>query len=159
MNKFESALTAHMTGNPVLKVFERMKLIALLLVANVIWAILVTKFLGFLWPEVFGKESGAMNWVYQFFFTPAPPYRWQFFMSVIAAPLWEELAFRVAPYKIAKNLGAQYFVPVMILSTILFGWGHGAGTISLLFQGFGGLFLTYAYVKTGYSYWSSVTLH
>jgi membrane protease YdiL (CAAX protease family) len=86
-----------------------------------------------------------------------------FFFSVIFAPLWEELAFRHAPYLIAKKLNESLKVnftwPIMILSSVIFGWGHGLGPISLLIQGVAGLALSYAYLKNNYSYWSSVIVH
>ncbi len=103
------------------------------------------------------------------------------FFGIIMAPLWEELAFRVAPYKVAKwfeslmwkvdlllykEKAKQYgtatftlMLQVMIMAIIMFGWGHGNGTVSLLIQGVGGLLLSIVYIKNNYSYWSSVALH
>lgn len=158
MNKFEAVVTNHLLEDPAKTLQDRIKLVCMLFVANIAWALLMDKFLGYLWPEMFA-HYGSFFQSYQFFASPTPPFRYEFFMACIAAPLWEELAFRVAPYKIAQRFGKEYLIPVVILSTMLFGWGHGAGTISLMFQGFGGLFLTYAYIKSGYSYWSSVALH
>lgn len=83
-----------------------------------------------------------------------------FFFSCIWAPLWEEAAFRVAPIAIAKHFNRNaLMIPVVILSSVLFGWGHGMGPISLLIQGVMGLVFATVYIKNGYSYWSSVTLH
>jgi hypothetical protein len=90
-----------------------------------------------------------------------------FFLAVICAPLWEEAAFRYAPYKIAQafgkhvnpELGRALLIPIMIIATALFGWGHGYGIYSLLVQGVGGFIISCVYIKNGYSYWSSVALH
>ena len=81
------------------------------------------------------------------------------FYACIMAPLWEELAFRVIPISIAKKFGEQFIIPVVLLSTLLFGWGHGNGTNSLLIQGVGGLILSIVYIKTNYNYWCAVALH
>ena len=106
------------------------------------------------------------------------------FFTVLMAPLWEELAFRYVPYRIAqwfellmrkidyllldKKLLSKHLpvtanfalmIPIMVCATLIFGWGHGNGTISLLIQGVGGLLLSIVYIKNNYSYWSSVTLH
>lgn len=94
----------------------------------------------------------------QFGYTP-PSKLYLFIFSIIVAPLWEELAFRVAPFKIAKIFGDAALLPVLILSTCLFGWGHGYGPVSLLNQGTTGLIFAMVYLKNGYSYWSSVSLH
>ncbi|HEY0751364.1 MAG TPA: CPBP family intramembrane glutamic endopeptidase [Chitinophagaceae bacterium] len=82
-----------------------------------------------------------------------------FFFGVITAPLWEELAFRVIPIGIAKRFGEQYIMPVILLSSIIFGWGHGSGPISLMIQGVGGFILSLVYIKTNYNYWCVVALH
>lgn len=86
-----------------------------------------------------------------------------FFFTVILAPLWEELAWRHAPILIArqfkKHLNLDVLWPIVIISSIHFGWGHGHGPISLLMQGVGGFALSYVYIKNGYSYWSSVAAH
>lgn len=86
-----------------------------------------------------------------------------FFFSCILAPLWEELAFRHAPIQIAKGLykalDVDFTIPIVIISSAIFGWGHGHGPISILMQGVGGLVLSFVYIKNGYSYWSSVIVH
>lgn len=79
--------------------------------------------------------------------------------TCILAPLWEELAFRWFPIKVARLLGKDYIIPVMVLSTIIFGWGHGRGIYSLLFQGVVGMIFCITYIKNNYSYWSAVALH
>jgi len=85
-----------------------------------------------------------------------------FFFSCIFAPLWEELAFRHAPLLIAKRFskpGRDVTWPIIIISSVIFGWGHGSGPISLLIQGVGGLLFSWVYLKNNYSYWSSTFLH
>lgn len=86
-----------------------------------------------------------------------------FFFSCIVAPLWEELAFRHAPLQIAKKMGKahkkNYIMPVVIISSALFGWGHGEGAMSILNQGVMGAVLCYVYLKNGYSFWSSTAVH
>lgn len=82
-----------------------------------------------------------------------------FFYACIMAPLWEELAFRVIPISIARKFGEQFIIPVVLLSSLIFGWGHGNGPNSLLIQGIGGLLLSAVYIKTGYNYWCSVAMH
>jgi hypothetical protein len=139
---------------------------------NVIWIIFIVAVL-----------SAVMPWMKPLGFAmpkrmPTPNY---IFFTIIMAPLWEELAFRVAPYKIArwfeslmskvdqilyKERAVKYgtakftlMLQVILMAIIIFGWGHGNGTISLLVQGMGGLFLSIVYIKNNYSYWSSVALH
>jgi hypothetical protein len=90
-------------------------------------------------------------------FPPGIPYI--FFWGVIAAPLWEEAAYRYFPMKVVQKFGMELLMPVMILSSIIFGWGHGLGFISILIQGVCGFIMNCVYVKNGMSYWSSVSLH
>lgn len=82
-----------------------------------------------------------------------------FVFACILAPLWEEAAFRYAPITIAKKFGKDYLLPVIVISSIIFGWLHGHGVYSLIFQGVMGLVLSWVYIKNNYSYWSSVALH
>lgn len=81
------------------------------------------------------------------------------FFACFLAPLWEELAFRYVPITFAKSLGKDFILPAIVLSSIVFGWGHGAGIISLLIQGMMGFVLSLLYIKNNYSYWSSVIVH
>ena len=82
-----------------------------------------------------------------------------FFFLCIIAPLWEELAFRYVPITIASIFNKELVLPVIILSSIIFGWGHGNGTMSLLYQGVMGGVFSYVYVKNGYHYLSAVAIH
>ena len=84
---------------------------------------------------------------------------WEFLMSCIFAPLFEEMLFRVVPITIAKNLGRHYIFPVILGSSILFGYAHGINSISLMFQGVGGFILSILYIKNGFCYFSVVLLH
>lgn len=79
--------------------------------------------------------------------------------ACVLTPLWEELAFRWFPLKIARLLGKDYIIPIMVVSTLIFGWGHGRGIYSLLFQGVVGMIICITYVKNNYSYWSVVAMH
>lgn len=87
------------------------------------------------------------------------PEYWAFFFGCVFAPLWEELAFRVIPIQIARGFGDKFLIPVIFLSSLIFGWGHGNGPVSLLIQGVGGLILACTYVKTKYNYWVVVAMH
>lgn len=80
-----------------------------------------------------------------------------FFLGCFFAPLWEELAFRYFPIRFAKNLGPGMLTPMIILSSIVFGICH-QGVISILFQGVGGLIISWVYLKNG-SYWWAVFSH
>lgn len=109
---------------------------------NMIWLFIIVTFLQYI------NTEGYQNWK-----IPA------FFYACIMAPLWEELAFRVIPISIARKFGDQFIIPVILLSSLLFGWGHGNGTNSLLIQGVGGLILSAVYIKTNYNYWCVVVMH
>lgn len=81
------------------------------------------------------------------------------FFACIVAPLWEEATYRVAPIMIARTLSQQIVFPVVIISSALFGFGHGHGVHSLLFQGMMGFVFCVIYIKNNYCYLSAVTLH
>jgi len=81
------------------------------------------------------------------------------FRCCVFAPLWEELAFRHAPILIAKEFGIRRFLlPVLIISSILFGYLHG-GPENVLIQGIYGFIFACVYVKNDFSYRSSVIIH
>jgi membrane protease YdiL (CAAX protease family) len=80
-----------------------------------------------------------------------------FFFSVILAPLWEELAFRVLPLHFTRN-NPKLLVPLVLLSSLIFGILHG-GPLSILIQGVSGFIMACVYIKNGYSYISSVIYH
>lgn len=87
----------------------------------------------------------------------------RFFFVCILAPLWEEAAFRHAPLQMAKELkiklNIDVIIPFAIISSCIFGWGHGSSPTGIMIQGVAGLILSYVYVKSGYKYWSTVVLH
>lgn len=92
------------------------------------------------------------------FYTP-PSEQFVFFTTVILAPFWEEAVFRYFPITLARKLGVDNFlIPFMVLSSIIFGLGHGS-PINILIQGAMGFVMACIYVKNGFSYWSTVTLH
>jgi hypothetical protein len=129
---------------PSTKIEDKVKNVAAGFLIHLVWVfIIITPFFGWLFS------------VGQF----ETPLKAIFFFSCILAPLWEELAFRVIPITIAKEYGKQYILPVVILSSLIFGWGHGMGPISLLIQGVMGFVMAIVYIKNNYSYWSSVALH
>lgn len=81
------------------------------------------------------------------------------FMLCIWAPLWEEALYRYGPITIAKSIGNQYVMPVVIMSSCIFGWGHGESHDGVLIQGVLGFIFSIVYIKNNYSYLSSVFLH
>lgn len=85
------------------------------------------------------------------------------FFTLVAPPLWEELAWRWFPITLAlqlkKHLSLDLLVPICVLASISFGLVHGMGAVSIFGQGIGGLALCYLYIKNGYSYWSTVCAH
>lgn len=120
-----------------------------------VWIFLINKLINFLDPPPampdFGiSDDSAPSTIFLLF---------SFFFAVIWAPLWEELVFRRAPALLAKALGENFLLPITIISSAVFGWGHGNGPESLLIQGVMGFVFFYVYIKNGYSYWSSVSLH
>jgi membrane protease YdiL (CAAX protease family) len=97
--------------------------------------------------------------IFKYLYSLPTPAALNVFMACIVAPLWEELVFRVAPLQIAKGFGEKYLIPVIIISSAIFGWGHGEGTYSILIQGVLGAVLSWVYIKNNYSYWSVVAVH
>ncbi len=95
------------------------------------------------------------------------------FFACILAPIWEEFVFRAHffweklrdrdeqeefnPERV-KKIGKKPIWKFAVFSSIIFGIVHG-GPINILIQGVGGLFLSYAFLKNGRSYWSAVALH
>jgi len=138
---------------PSTTISSKIRNILLAYLAIFTYIFLISKFLDFLEPpeQLLSSSSDSI-----------PPFIYllnKFFFGVIWAPLWEELSFRHAPALIAKGLGEKFLIPIMIISSVLFGWGHGNGSESLLLQGVMGFVFFIVYVKNNYSYWSSVTLH
>lgn len=93
------------------------------------------------------------NWDTQLY-DPTGPFA--LFSSLVQAPLIEELIFRYAPLQFVK--GTPHVLPMMIISSAIFGWLHG-GFINVMMQGVTGFCFAVVYVKNGYHYWSAVLLH
>lgn len=130
-------------GEPSVKFFDKLKNVVFSFLIFSVWIYGITSFLSFLVEGQFGP----------------PPMKYQFFFSAIWAAVWEEAVFRVAPITIAKRVNPELILPVVIISSALFGWGHGSGPVSLLIQGVMGFVLSCLYIKNNYSYWSVVLLH
>jgi membrane protease YdiL (CAAX protease family) len=81
-----------------------------------------------------------------------------FIMACIVAPLWEEFVFRVGIVSITKYLPSVFLIPIIIMSSALFGWLHGS-PMNVLFQGVIGRVIAGVYVKNGYCWKSAVALH
>lgn len=95
---------------------------------------------------------------------PQPSKLYQFVDMCVIPPLWEELCWRFVPISIGLYLAKKFndyniLIPIIIGSSINFGWGHGNGEISVLLQGVMGFVFACVYIKNGFSYWSSVTVH
>ncbi len=126
--------------------------IALAYFIMVIWTILVLKLYQWLFAVESWNPFGQFG-IYKH------PFFIQFFLSCIMAPLWEEIIFRKLPIDLAKSTGKkEIMLPVILASSVIFGIGH-QGVPSILLQGVGGFIISCLYIKNGYSYWSSVTLH
>jgi membrane protease YdiL (CAAX protease family) len=138
--------------NPEKTVFGKIRNIGFVFTINIIWICLILTFLHKIDPDsiitVFPQRMDIED-------TPTS----LFFFACIVAPIWEEAAFRYAPITIAKNFGEQYLLPVIVISSVLFGWGHGFGPVSLLIQGVAGFLFSLLYIKNNYSYISTVISH
>lgn len=91
-------------------------------------------------------------------FLPPPP-KYELFFACILAPIWEELAYRYAPIQISKKFNHELLIPILIISSAMFGWGHGRAGESILIQGVTGLIFAFVYIKNNYSLLSSMFLH
>lgn len=100
------------------------------------------------------------------FESSGPGFWYKFFVNCIETPIWEEFVFRVFPIALviglSKGLGkafGQFMLPyVIVLTSIIFGWGHG-GCEYIYLQGVAGLMLTRLYIKNNNSFYSIVTVH
>ena len=137
---------------PETTAFGKIRNIGFVFAVNLLWICFVVFFLNKLDPEsLLSAFPGRLS----IGDTPIS----LFFFACIAAPLWEEAAFRYAPITIAKSFGQQYLLPVIVISSVLFGWGHGDGPISLMIQGVAGFLFSLLYIKNNYSYVSTVVSH
>lgn len=76
------------------------------------------------------------------------PFWYSAFFSCIWAPIWEELTYRWVPVQIAKREFPKLLLPLIVLSSALFGWGHGECQEGVFIQGVLGLIFTWVYLKT-----------
>lgn len=82
----------------------------------------------------------------------------EFTYSCIIAPLWESLVFIWAPLALVKDK-KHLWLPVVIISSFIFGMGHKFSPNPILIQGVFGVIFSMVYIKNGFSYWSAVILH
>jgi membrane protease YdiL (CAAX protease family) len=87
------------------------------------------------------------------------PLAYTIFITILWAPFWEEILNRHAYGLIVKQIGNQFLLPAMLISSFVFGWLHGNGQISVLRQGVSGMIFFYVYAKNSYSWRSSFILH
>jgi membrane protease YdiL (CAAX protease family) len=132
-------------GKPSLKLTDKCKNIATAFVLKLAWVMFIAFFINDLQKEQLLLQVESPKLV--------------FFMACVWAPIWEEVVFRWAPITIAKGMNEKLLWPVIIISSAIFGWGHGEGPYSLLIQGMGGIMLSFLYIKNNYSLWSSIVLH
>lgn len=126
--------------------------IALGFILLVIWAVIVVAFYKWLFASKSWNPFGQIL-IYEH------PFFIQIFLTCIMAPLWEELVFRKLPLDIVKATEKkELIIPVILFTSVIFGLVH-QGVPSILLQGAGGFVIACVYIKNGYSYWSSVTLH
>lgn len=122
-----------------------------------------------LWTLIlkFGLNSLAGIPIIDQFFgfdAPQPSKAFLFVDNCVIPPLWEELCWRLVPISIGLWLSKKFndytiLLPIIIGSSINFGWGHGHGEISVLLQGVMGFVFACLYIKNGFSYWSTVITH
>lgn len=79
------------------------------------------------------------------------------FYTLIFAPLWEELAYRYGPIEVAKKLGKETLLPIIAMSSCIFGWGHYNNPESVFLQGSIGFILSVVYIRNGLLW--SMALH
>lgn len=135
-----------------MKPLDKAQTISVMLVGMILWAYM---------SEFIRMLKDIDNWIFHDRYVI--PY---IFYSCICAPVFEELIFRHIPLQTAKLIydpnsakGLKLTVLVILMSSFIFGWGHGRGWDSVILQGFLGVGFCYVYLKNGYSYWSSVILH
>lgn len=141
--------------NPEKSFFGKIRNIGFVFALNLIWLSIIAAFLNYINPSELYSYVNSVK----ISTSLSPTVIGMFFFMCIWAPIWEEAAFRYAPITIAKNFGSQFLIPVIIISSVLFGWGHGHGPLSLLIQGIMGFIFSLLYIKNNFSYWSSVTAH
>lgn len=132
-------------GNPTTSFIDKLKNIALTFFVLVIWVYFITTLLAFMGLPIYSY--------------PQEHTLFDIFSACIFAPVFEELTFRWAPIEIAKILGEQSLMPIILISSVIFGLGHGNGIFSLLVQGVMGFMFCVLYIKNNYSIWTTMLLH
>lgn len=95
----------------------------------------------------------------RFLFALPPSNLQVFFYSCIMAPLWEEVTFRYAPLEISRKFNHELLIPIIVIASAIFGWGHGHTIDHILIQGVMGVIFSVLYIKNGHSLSSSIILH
>lgn len=87
-----------------------------------------------------------------------------FFFACISAPIFEEAFFRYgiigSVRKANKKDNPSIMWPVVIMSSLLFGWmHHNMNELYVLNQGVAGLVFAIVYIRSGYQLWTAIVLH
>jgi len=127
-----------------------LKIVILGLLMSIAWMMLTTIIMSHLGSEDIVILNDSQPMVYE-------PIMYSTFFSCIFAPLWEEAAFRYAPITIAQNAGNQYVIPVIVISSCTFGWGHGDCIEGVFLQGGLGFIFSFVYLQSGFL--ASFTVH
>ena len=83
------------------------------------------------------------------------------FFGCVIAPLWEEPVFRGWPLVTCSRAfpgDRKILLYWVLLASAVFGVLHG-GVVNIIFQGIGGLCLSYLYLKNGNCIWSAMIMH
>lgn len=124
-----------------------------------IYAIAIGLFLSLLWVTIAANILvflGYTNVSQEDIDYQSPLY--SFFIACIWAPIWEELAFRWAPIQLALRTNDKYIVPIIIISSAYFGWGHGDCQEGVFIQGVLGVIFSGVYLHTR-KIWCNMVLH
>src|SRR4051812_14118933 len=147
------------------KLLEPLRNVLAIIAFNIIWIILIILFYKWLYNSTAILNVIPSHGLFGGFIMDQLDYgetaRSMFFIACISAPVWEEAAFRYAPLTLAKDLLPQNkALPVaVILSSIVFGWGHG-GPLNIWVQGVFGLGQCWLFLKNKkYGYASCVFTH
>ena|SRR6266496_2024741 len=124
---------------------------------NILIALMTIFIINSFFLYLFGHLSGSDR--YKLIATETAP--WQaLFGACIMAPLIEELIFRYGTFQVLRTSSKfeQLKLPVMIISSVIFGWLHGS-FFNVYIQGTAGFIMAWVYLKNNHSYWSSVIVH
>ncbi len=144
-NKFFFDLFKYQSTTPLEKVLNILKAYIFCMV----WVLLISC----LYTSLFPDQGGYSDWL-------RPNRLILFITSVILAPLFEELMFRVLPIELLRSFSKNYkssLFPVILGTNAIFGVLHG-NYFNILIQGVVGVALSWVYIKNK-SYWSAVSLH